>query len=55
MTAPDVSTSYFGVEIIVGVFGALVTIIQAMGLFILSDIRARVQRLESKAMGIKEE
>ncbi len=38
------------VTVIVGLFGALVTIIQILGLFILSDIRRRVERLETHLM-----
>jgi 5-carboxymethyl-2-hydroxymuconate isomerase len=38
------------VTIIVGVFGGLVTVIQAMGLYILGDIRARITRLETHVM-----
>ncbi len=38
------------ITVIVGLFGALVTIIQVLGLFILSDIRRRVERLETNLM-----
>jgi hypothetical protein len=38
------------VTVIVAVFGALVTFTQAMALWILSDIRRRVERLETNIM-----
>ncbi len=38
------------VTIILAVFGALVTVIQGLGLYILSDIRRRVERLETNLM-----
>ena len=41
------------IDLIVTFFGFAVTIIQALGLFILSDIRSRVKRLEDRAMGVK--
>jgi 5-carboxymethyl-2-hydroxymuconate isomerase len=41
------------VFITVGVFGALVTVIQALGLWILGDIRRRVERLEAHLMASK--
>lgn len=38
------------VSIIMGTFGLLVTVIQALGLWILGDIRRRVERLETNIM-----
>jgi hypothetical protein len=38
------------VAIIVGAFGALVSVVQLLGLWILGDIRARVERLENHIM-----
>ena len=43
------------VTIIVGLFGALVTVIQVLGLYILGDIRSRVARLEGFLMTGKKE
>lgn len=45
----------YTVELTVFLFGVLVTIIQALGLFILSDIRSRLKRLEDRAMGVHPE
>ncbi|HYL64444.1 MAG TPA: hypothetical protein VE077_17660 [Candidatus Methylomirabilis sp.] len=41
------------VEYIVAAFGILLAAIQSLGLFILSDIRKRITRLEDRAMGAK--
>ncbi|HKM81545.1 MAG TPA: hypothetical protein VJY15_11355 [Candidatus Acidoferrum sp.] len=38
------------VAIIVGAFGALVSVIQILGLWILNDIRHRVERLENRVI-----
>lgn len=38
------------ISLIVTVFGALITVIQGLGLWILSDMRRRVERVENKLM-----
>jgi len=43
------------IEIIVAAFGVLISVIQGLGLFILSDIRQRIARLENNAMGVKKD
>jgi hypothetical protein len=38
------------IEILIAAFGLLLTGVQALSLFILSDIRQRITRLENRAM-----
>jgi hypothetical protein len=38
------------IEILIAAFGLMLTLTQALALFILSDIRTRLTRLETRAM-----
>jgi 5-carboxymethyl-2-hydroxymuconate isomerase len=51
MQIPATAGSQVTTEIIIAVIGALLVAIQSLTLFILGDIRARIQRLETLRMG----